>query len=122
MAYIKLLRPSNLCLTIAVLILAQGTDLGCAGLIPHTPDVPMQPRQKHSSLCGFEGNPDIYGLGIRIGVYLQSISGFLADCFSVDTVLGMLVINKRFLLKIFTALAIILTKEAPRLIEVAVLL
>jgi hypothetical protein len=27
--------------------------------------------------CGFQGNPDLYGLGIRLGVYLQWISAFI---------------------------------------------
>lgn len=31
---------------------------------------------------GFEGNPDLYGLGIRIGVYLQWYSTLL--CITVD--------------------------------------
>lgn len=28
---------------------------------------------------GFEGNPDLYGLGIRVGIYCQLVSSLLAN-------------------------------------------
>ena len=31
---------------------------------------------------GFEGDPDFYGLGIRVGLYLQWISSFVTNCFT----------------------------------------
>lgn len=33
------------------------------------------------SVNGFLGNPDFYGLGIRLGIYFQWIAQFLANCF-----------------------------------------
>ena len=33
---------------------------------------------------GFEGDPDLYGLGIRLGAYLQWIAQFLANSFRLD--------------------------------------
>ena len=40
----------------------------------------------NSMLCpsGFQGNPDIYGIGIRIGIYLQWLSISIAHVFSQD--------------------------------------
>lgn len=29
-------------------------------------------------MCGFDGNPDLYGLGVRTGIYIQAVSFFLA--------------------------------------------
>lgn len=29
-------------------------------------------------VCGFDGNPDLYGLGVRSGIYIQVVSFFLA--------------------------------------------
>jgi hypothetical protein len=29
-------------------------------------------------VCGFDGNPDLYGLGVRSGIYIQAVSFFLA--------------------------------------------
>jgi len=36
--------------------------------------------------CPFEGNSDLYGLGIRLGVYLQLFSTLLANSFCSDSV------------------------------------
>ncbi len=36
-------------------------------------------RQQHQTDCGFEGNPDLYGLGIRLGVYFQLIASLIAN-------------------------------------------
>ncbi|KAK4213834.1 hypothetical protein QBC37DRAFT_422438 [Rhypophila decipiens] len=57
------------------------------------------------SECGFEGNPDFYGLGIRLGIYLQWISSFLANISLKDVIAGTLETNFIFLLAVFIALA-----------------
>lgn len=43
----------------------------------------LQPIAVRRSICGFEGNSDLYGLGVRVGLYLQlfssiSVSVYLA--------------------------------------------
>ena len=38
----------------------------------------MQCEFRESDTCGFEGNSDFYGLGIRLGVYLQWLSSLVA--------------------------------------------
>lgn len=83
---------------------------------------PLQDRRIPNPQCGFAGNADVYGLGIRIGIYLQWISGFLANCFHADSVQDMLSTNTIFLLALFTALAIITQKQEVKGIEVVILL
>lgn len=35
--------------------------------------------------CGFDGNPDVYGLGIRLGVYCQAVALAITVCFRQTT-------------------------------------
>lgn len=39
------------------------------------------PRSTDDSQCGFEGNNDIYGIGIRIGIYAQILAVWFANYF-----------------------------------------
>jgi hypothetical protein len=41
-----------------------------AGTLPIRSPAAVQRRETESE-CGFQGNPDLYGLGVRIGIYLQ---------------------------------------------------
>ncbi|KAK0645720.1 hypothetical protein B0T16DRAFT_411807 [Cercophora newfieldiana] len=50
-----------------------------------TPGVTVTPR--NSSECTFQGNADIYGLGIRLGIYLQAFSITVATLFNQDSLL-----------------------------------
>lgn len=52
---------------------------------------------------GFAGNSDIYGLGIRIGIYLQWISSLLTNVFLPNGVSDSLDTNSIFLFAIFIA-------------------
>ncbi|KAB5554460.1 hypothetical protein GE09DRAFT_128712 [Coniochaeta sp. 2T2.1] len=36
---------------------------------------------KQDVVCGFDGNPDLFGLGVRVGIYIQMISFVLAGVF-----------------------------------------
>ena len=46
---------------------------------PHAPTI--IPRSADESQCGFEGNDDIYGIGIRIGIYSQILAVWVANYF-----------------------------------------
>ncbi|KAI2615695.1 hypothetical protein GGR54DRAFT_265220 [Hypoxylon sp. NC1633] len=77
--------------------------------------------------CGFEGNPDLYGLGIRLGIYLQWIATFIANMFpQVQKEIGGLVdTNTIFLLAIFIATVVISSEpidDGPHTVEILVLL
>ncbi|KAF2494544.1 hypothetical protein BU16DRAFT_562201 [Lophium mytilinum] len=45
----------------------------------HESTKPLQPRAAHH--CGFTGNNDIYGIGIRIGIYTQALAVWFAKYF-----------------------------------------
>lgn len=53
--------------------------------------------------CSHEGNPDFYGLGIRIGIYLQLITAILARYLRPSAVPENLSANAIFLLALFVA-------------------
>jgi len=79
-------------------------------------------RRASDSQCGFEGQVELYGLGIRLGVYLQWFSSLLANRFHAHCVPELLATNTIFLLALFIALAIISAQETVRAAEVVILL
>lgn len=46
--------------------------------------------------CGFVGNSDIYGIGIRIGYYTQALAVWFADYFHLGELNGLRAVNKLF--------------------------
>lgn len=94
----------------------------CAAVLLRSEPARRAPSQIPESNCTFAGNSDLYGLGIRIGIYLQWISGFLAICFHAESVPGTLSTNTIFLLALFIALAIITTNHTVTAPEVIILL
>jgi hypothetical protein len=77
----------QLCLTIFALFFTLSLALPISA-----PSSPLSPREGHTNPdhplwgCSFEGNFDLYGLGIRLGVYLQLLSTVLANSFLPDSV------------------------------------
>ncbi|KAF2239787.1 hypothetical protein EV356DRAFT_495557 [Viridothelium virens] len=67
-------------------------------------------NDRSQQMIGFEGDSDFYGLGIRLGLYLQWASSFLTNCFTpterepviVTYVIFSLSITIAILVKIFT--------------------
>lgn len=57
-----------------------GTFVSCTQAVPaRTPNIRDDNAISRftETTCGFEGNSDIYGLGIRLGLYLQWLSAYL---------------------------------------------
>ncbi|KAF2432371.1 hypothetical protein EJ08DRAFT_130734 [Tothia fuscella] len=81
----------------------------------------LKPRQS-APQCGFEGNPDFYGLGIRIGVYLQWITAFSANHLLEEAIDGNLETNTIFLLALFIATLVTTVQGGVRIAELIVLL
>lgn len=54
--------------------------------------------------CGFSGNQDVYGLGIRVGLYAQWLSTFLSNWLHQRKVTKMRDVNTCFQLAMLTAL------------------
>lgn len=59
----------------------------------------------HQSLCLFEGKSDLYGFGIRLGIYFQLISTALADKLLPEEQKNAWDTNSIFLLAVFAAVA-----------------
>ena len=57
------------------------------------------------NICPIEGNPDLYGLGIRLGIYFQLISTSLTSRLLPEEMLGTWDTNSIFLLAIFAAVS-----------------
>ena len=73
---------------------------------------------------GFAGNSDFYGLGIRIGIYLQWISSLLTNVLLPRGISDSLDTNSIFLFAVFVAVAnaTSLSQEGFHLVEIFVML
>lgn len=83
-----------------------------------TADIKRQ-RTRH---CVIEGNSDFYGLGIRIGIYLQWITALGANLFSKEAIDGNLETNTIFLLAVFIAIAVATAQDTVQSAELVILL
>jgi hypothetical protein len=61
-------------------------------------------REEEPISCSFVGNPDLYGLGIRLGVYFQLFATLFANAFLDEAVGDALDTNFIFLFTLFVAL------------------
>ncbi|KAJ4171064.1 hypothetical protein NW754_007208 [Fusarium falciforme] len=60
--------------------------------------------------CGFEGKSDLYGLGIRLGIYMQWLSTFVTDFESLTPLWETYSI---FIFAIFIAILVLTAEERP---------
>lgn len=72
--------------------------------------------------CPHDGNPDFYGLGIRVGIYLQLTTAILAKYFRPEAIPENLTANTIFLLALFAAIAMATLGSGLRPEEIAILL
>lgn len=77
---------------------------------------------KPAAQCPHEGDPDFYGLGIRIGIYLQLITAVVAKYFHPEAIPENLTANTIFLLALFAALVIATLEPGLRPEEIFILL
>jgi hypothetical protein len=74
----RTMKLHSSCLIFNLLILIfVSSALGVA--IPSFSPPIAEPHEKRDDACGFAGNSDLYGLGIRLGVYFQWISVFIVS-------------------------------------------
>ncbi|KAL8672328.1 MAG: hypothetical protein Q9168_003212 [Polycauliona sp. 1 TL-2023] len=78
--------------------------------------------QEQAVQCPHEGNPDFYGLGIRIGIYLQLTTAIVAKYFHPEAIPENLTANTTFLLALFAAVATATRGFGIRPEEVVILL
>jgi hypothetical protein len=73
--------------------------------------------------CGFVGNSDVYGLGVRLGVYLQWISTVLANVYLPNERRGMVAASLAYSIAMFIALLVLVFDgSCLYMVEVIVLL
>lgn len=73
------------------------------------------PNTNPETDCGFEGNNDAYGLGIRLAMYTQWITSALIYCFLKQDAPSTIGINNCFQLSIFIGLLYITISQGPDL-------
>jgi len=73
-------------------------------------------------VCPFSGNADMYGLGIRIGFYLQWYGRILATTIAKSQIEGLRVSNSLFVAATFLALLIQASSNSLRLVEIYIVL
>jgi hypothetical protein len=76
------------------------------------------------AVCSFDGNADMYGLGIRIGFYLQWFSGIMSSFLAPSEVEGLRFSNTFFIAATFLALLILTIQDVSSLhiVEVYIIL
>lgn len=81
-------------------------------------------NERSGEQCGFDGNPDLHGLGIRLGVYLQWLSSLMATRLKPRQIsLELLKAHNTFLLAIFVAVMVLTARpHSTHAAEVLVLL
>ena len=75
-----------------------------------------------ADLCVFEGNPDLYGLGIRLGIYFQVLATLLASHFLPNEISTAWDTNGIFLLAVFAAVARATIEGSIQYVEAFVML
>lgn len=81
----------------------------CSSLVTNRsiilPGSRLNETQTSSNQCGFTGNSDLYGIGIRLGYYTQAISVWFANYFVLSEAKVLRSVNLLFLVALFIALA-----------------
>ncbi|RSL85272.1 hypothetical protein CEP52_016206 [Fusarium oligoseptatum] len=83
--------------------------------LPHTASLPGQEASfliGRDEDCGFEGNSDLYGLGIRLGIYMQWLSSF-APRGGSQSLLLLVKTYFTFIFAIFVAILLITVEKTP---------
>ncbi len=90
-------------LVLSFLLLSRAHDLEAkAGSIFHRIHSATQLTRRNE--CGFSGNPDIYGLGIRTGYYSQALSVWVANFFVFSESKKLRSVNTLFMFALFVGL------------------
>lgn len=105
--------------------------LGLAAAVPiHRSDT-LQVRNSQPSIvrqvgaqnhCVIDGNSDLYGLGIRLGVYLQWITSLIANHHSHESIRSNLETNTLFLGAIFVAAIVATAQDGLKSAEILIFL
>ncbi|KAL3496157.1 hypothetical protein BJX62DRAFT_194197 [Aspergillus germanicus] len=72
--------------------------------------------------CGFSGNPDLYGLGIRLGVYLQWLSAVIATSLRLTDSFILFTTYSGFSFAIMVALLVLTAQRTAHVLEIIIML
>jgi hypothetical protein len=93
-------------------------------LQPH-PGLPLLQHEAATGECSFQGNSDAYGLGIRIGVYLQWMASYIANNNKyAKEAIGMLLDTNTIFITSLLSATIVLSHDADNTyaLDIAILL
>lgn len=99
---------------IAVCLLLLNLTVLALGQTPPTATVAKRQPDTDQN-CGFEGNNDAYGLGIRLGIYIQWITAAATSCFVKDGTRSVVGISNCYRLAMFIGLLFITIKQGSEL-------
>lgn len=92
-----------------------------APLPPSTDSIVSLGTRHLPGQCSIPGNSDFYGLGIRIGIYLQWVTTFLANHFHHEAVAENLGTSTIFLVAMFVATVVATVRGTVEMAEILVL-
>jgi protein-S-isoprenylcysteine O-methyltransferase Ste14 len=111
--------------SLGVLLLMLGLA-ACAPFLSESKHAKVTTAVRRQSLaaasCAITGNSDFYGLGIRIGIYLQWTTAFLANHLLRESIDTNLETNTIFLLALFIATVVATINDTVQTSELVVLL
>lgn len=114
--------PGRKVVVAAVLCLVPTLSLTIQVPPHHNQLTDIQPRSHRAKCPGFDGNPDLYGLGIRLGVYSQWFSSWLTNTFNPSAAAGNHDANSIFLLALLIGISVAAVNDAIQPIEAYVML
>jgi hypothetical protein len=70
----------------------------------HSRTEPWKPKLVKNEVCSITGNPDLYGLGIRLGIYFQLFSTLFSNLYIPEAIADIWIANTIFVIAVFSAL------------------
>ena len=71
----------------------------------------------NTQICGFDGNPDLYGIGVRVGLYLQWIATLLTTLFEPKDEGLLRIVNLLIQSAIFIGMVLLTSHQEVQSIE-----
>jgi len=70
----------------------------------HSRTEPWKPKLVKNEVCSITGNPDLYGLGIRLGIYFQLFSTLFSNLYIPEAIADIWIANIIFVIAVFSSL------------------
>jgi hypothetical protein len=106
-------KPYSIFVVAVALVAAGITAAAPASSPPEPRQLSRYQLEQRDEECGFAGNPDLYGLGIRLGVYLQWISSLVVWAWYPDGSANLMQTYLVFLFAIMIVVLVSTVKDTP---------